>query len=85
VQKSVRLQKKLLFLLCNFGLRFLDRQEQFELSGQLILRVQAIAEVNPPNPTIGMDLNTQSFHVVGAVSATREIAQVELDLVPAFV
>eukprot|EP00353_Schmidingerella_taraikaensis_P012924 CAMPEP_0185593010 /NCGR_PEP_ID=MMETSP0434-20130131/70017_1 /TAXON_ID=626734 ORGANISM="Favella taraikaensis, Strain Fe Narragansett Bay" /NCGR_SAMPLE_ID=MMETSP0434 /ASSEMBLY_ACC=CAM_ASM_000379 /LENGTH=33 /DNA_ID= /DNA_START= /DNA_END= /DNA_ORIENTATION= len=32
-----------------------------------------------------MDLNAESLNVVGAVGATGEVRQVELDLVPALV
>ena len=32
-----------------------------------------------------MDLNAQGFYVVGTVGTSREVGQVELDLVPALV
>ena len=94
-------------------LRLLNRQEQLELRRQLLLRVQAVGEVDsgsaetrsaytdterggsgcaaaesghsPPDAAVGVDLNTERLDVVGTVRAAREVAQVELDLVPALV
>merc|ERR1719336_976073 len=63
-------------------LRFLDWKEQLELDGQLVLGVEAIGEVDPPNSAVGVNLDLQSLNVVGAVSSPREVRQVELNLVP---
>jgi len=64
---------------------FLDRQEQLELWGQLLFRVQPVAEINSSNSAIGMQLDTQRFNIVGAVGAAGEVRQVELNLIPALV
>merc|ERR1719408_982896 len=66
-------------------LRLLDRQEQLELSRQLVLRVQPVRKVDPPDPAVGVDLHTQGLDVVGAVCPTSKIRKVELNLVPALV
>ena len=63
----------------------LDRQEELELRRKLFLRVKSIREVDPSNSAVSMDLHSQSFNVVGTVSSSREIGQVELDLVPALI
>mmetsp|Transcript_28691 Transcript_28691/g.83113 ORF Transcript_28691/g.83113 Transcript_28691/m.83113 type:complete len:269 (-) Transcript_28691:399-1205(-) len=62
-----------------------DGHQQTELRGKLVLGVQAVGEVDPTNATIGVDLNPQSFDVVGAVRPTGKVAQIELDLVPTLV
>jgi hypothetical protein len=67
---------------CSGGL---DGQKQFELRGQLFFRIQAVREIYPPDAAVGVNLDPESFDVIGAVSAAREVAQVELDLVPALV
>lgn len=41
--------------LAHLGL-VLDRQVQLELSWELILRVQPVREVHPPDATVGVDL-----------------------------
>lgn len=43
-----------------------------------------VRKEDPPDANVCVDLDADGFHVVGAVSATREIGQIELDLVPAF-
>lgn len=60
-----------------------DRQEQLELRGKLLLGVEAIGEVNAADPTVRVDLYPQCFDIVRAVRSSCEVAQVELDLVPA--
>lgn len=60
-----------------------DRQEQLELRGQLLLGVEAVGEVNAADPTVRVDLYPQRLDIVRAVRSSREVAQVELDLVPA--
>ena len=42
-------------------------------------------EVGPSDAAVGMDLDTESLDVVGAVGSPRKIRQIELDLVPAFI
>lgn len=59
-----------------------DWQEQLELRRELLLRVEAVGEVDPPDAAVGVDLHPQGLDVVRAVRSTREVAQVELDLVP---
>jgi hypothetical protein len=62
-----------------------DGQEQLELWRKLLLRVQAVGEVDAADPAVGVDLHTQRLDVVGSVRATGEVRQIELDLVPALV
>ena len=63
----------------------LDGQEELELRWELLLRVQPIGEVDPPDPAVGVNLNPQGLNVVGSVGPPREVRQVELDLVPPLV
>lgn len=63
----------------------LNRQEELEFWRQLLLAVQPIREVDPADTAVGVDGHSQGFNVVGAVSPTREVGQVELDLVPALI
>ena len=63
----------------------LNRQEQFELWGQLLLWIQTVWEVNPSYSTICMDSHSESLNVVATISPSREIRQVELNLVPTLI
>jgi len=63
----------------------LHRQEELELWGELFFRVQTVGEVDSSDTTVGVDLHSQSLDVVGPVRPSREVRQVELDLVPALV
>ena len=63
----------------------LDWQVELELRWQLLLAVQPVGEINPPDATVGVDLDPEGLHVVGPVSSPREVRQVELDLIPALV
>lgn len=63
----------------------MNGQEQLKLSRQLVLAVQPVREINPPDATICVNLHAQSLHVVRSVGAARKVGQVELDLVPALV
>ena len=63
----------------------LDWQVELELRRQLLLAVQPVGEINPPDATVCVDLDPEGLHVVGPVSSPREVRQVELDLIPALV
>ena len=62
-----------------------NRQEKFELGWELVLGVQSVGEIDSTNAAVCMNLNSKRLDVVGTVSSAREIRQVELDLVPAFI
>ena len=51
----------------------------------LILSVKSIREVNSSNSAVGVDLNSEGFYVVGTVSSSGEIRQVELNLIPSLI
>mmetsp|Transcript_15465 Transcript_15465/g.46749 ORF Transcript_15465/g.46749 Transcript_15465/m.46749 type:complete len:324 (+) Transcript_15465:184-1155(+) len=63
----------------------LDGQEELELGRQVLLGVEAVGEVDAADAAVGVDLHAERLNVVGAVRAAGEVAQVELDLVPAIV
>ena len=60
-------------------------QEKFELWWELIFGVESIGEVNSSNSAVGVDLNSKGLYVVGSVSSSCEVGQVELNLIPALV
>ncbi len=62
-----------------------DGEEELELGRELILGVKAIGEVDSSDSAVGVNLDAQRLDVVRAVGASREIGQVELNLVPALV
>lgn len=62
-----------------------DGQEELELRGKLLLRVEAVGEIDAADAAVGVYLHAQRLDVVRAIRAAREVRQVELDLVPAFV
>jgi hypothetical protein len=63
----------------------LNGQKEFEFWGKLLLRVKAVREVNASNAAVGMDLDTEGLNVVCAIGPTREVGEIELDLVPAVI
>ena len=79
------LPRNFLASLDDISLLLLHGQEQLELRGQLLLRVQPVREVDPPDPAVGVDLHPQRLDVVGAVGSAREVAEVELNLIPALI
>ena len=60
-------------------------QEELELWWELVLGVESIGEIDSSDSAVGMDLNSQSLYVVGSVSSSREIRQVELNLIPTLI
>jgi len=58
---------------------------ELELGRELVFRVETVGKVDPTNSAVGVDLHSKRFNVIGAVSTTCEIRQVELNLVPAIV
>mmetsp|Transcript_16531 Transcript_16531/g.39267 ORF Transcript_16531/g.39267 Transcript_16531/m.39267 type:complete len:257 (-) Transcript_16531:7-777(-) len=65
--------------------RLLDGQEELELCRELLLRVQAVGEVDAADTAVRVNLHAQSLDVVCAIRTAREIRQVELNLVPALI
>ena len=63
----------------------LDRQEQFELWGQLLLRIETVWEINPSYSAVGVNCDSKSFNIVAAIGPSCEVWQVELNLVPSFI
>ena len=63
----------------------LDGEVELELGGELLLAVEPVGEVDAADAAVGVDLDPQRLHVVGAVRPPGEVRQVELDLVPALV
>eukprot|EP00191_Tetraselmis_sp_GSL018_P011050 CAMPEP_0177602144 /NCGR_PEP_ID=MMETSP0419_2-20121207/14697_1 /TAXON_ID=582737 /ORGANISM="Tetraselmis sp., Strain GSL018" /LENGTH=221 /DNA_ID=CAMNT_0019095579 /DNA_START=234 /DNA_END=899 /DNA_ORIENTATION=- len=67
------------------GSGLLNRQEELELGGKLLLGVKAVREIDPPYAAVCVDLNSQGLDVVGTVRPAGEVREVELDLVPSLV
>ena len=63
----------------------LDGEVELELGGELLLAVEPVGEVDAADAAVGVDLDPERLHVVGAVRPPGEVRQVELDLVPALV
>ncbi len=64
------------------ALVLLHGQVQLELRRELLLRIEPVGEVDPPDAAVGVDLHPESLHIVRPVRAPGEVCQVELDLVP---
>jgi len=63
----------------------LNRQKQLEFRGQLILRIQAIREIDPSDSAICVNLHSQCLHIICSVCSPRKIRQIELDLIPSII
>ena len=68
-------------MLCLSG----NGEEELEFGRKLVLGVETIGEVNSSDSAVRMNLNSQRLDVVCAVSASSEVRQVELNLVPSLV
>ena len=62
-----------------------NRQEKFELWWELILSVESIREIDSSNSAVSMNLDSKGLYVVGTVSSSGEIRQVELNLIPSLI
>lgn len=60
-------------------------QEELELWRKLILGVESVGEVDSSNSAVSMNLNSKGLYVVGSVSSSCEIGQVELNLIPTLI
>ena len=63
----------------------LDREIQFKFCGQFILGIQTIGKVNPANSAICVNLNAESFYIIGTIGSSCEICEVKLNFVPAVI
>jgi len=60
-------------------------QEQLEFWGQFLLGVQAVGEVQSTNSAICVQRHSERLDVVRAVCTSREVREVELNLIPALI
>ena len=60
-------------------------QEELELWWKLVLGVESVGEIDSPDSAVSVDLNSKGLYVVGTVSSSGEIRQVELNLIPALI
>ena len=60
-------------------------EEKFELGRKLILSVESVGEVDSSDSAVSVDLDSEGLYVVGTVSSSGEIRQVELNLIPSFI
>ena len=72
--------------LCSLALWFAGNwQEKLELWWKLVFGVKSVWEVYSSNSAVSVDLNSQSFDVVGTIGSPGEIRQVELNLIPSLI
>lgn len=69
----------------NRGSPHLDWKVELELRRQLLLRVEAVREVDSAEPAVRMNLHPQRLDVICAVRPFCQISKVQLDVVPAIV
>ena len=62
-----------------------DWQEELELGWKLVFGVESVREINSSNSAVSVDLNSKGLYVVGTISSSGEIRQVELNLIPSFI
>ena len=60
-------------------------QEELELWWELVLGVESVREIDSSDSAVSVDLDSKGLYVVGTVSSSREIRQVELNLIPSFI
>ena len=71
---------------CSLSLRLSGNgQEELELGRELVFGVESIGEVDSSDSAVSVDLDSEGLDVVGTVSSSGEIRQVELNLIPSFV
>ena len=62
-----------------------NRQEELELWWELVLGVESIGEIDSSDSAVSVDLDSKGLYVVGTVSSSGEIRQVELNLIPSLI
>ena len=62
-----------------------DWQEQFEFWWKFVFCVKSIWEIDSSDSAVSMNLYSQGFNIVGTISSSGEIGQVELNLVPSLI
>ena len=62
-----------------------DWQEELELGWKLVFGVESVREINSSNSAVSVDLNSKGLYIVGTISSSGEIRQVELNLIPSFI
>lgn len=63
----------------------MDRKVKLELRRQLLLRVEAVREVNSAKSAVCMNLHPQRLGVICAIRPFRQISEIQLNVVPAIV
>jgi len=62
-----------------------DGQIKLELRRQLILTVEPVGEVDASEPTVGINGEPLCLDITGAIGSSREVGQIEANLIPALV
>ena len=60
-------------------------QEEFEFWREFVFSVESVGEVDSSDSAVSVDLNSKSLYVVGTISSSGEIRQVELNLIPSLI
>ena len=60
-------------------------QEKLELWWELVFGVESVGEIDSSDSAVSVDLNSKGLYVVGTVSSSGEIRQIELNLIPSLI
>ena len=60
-------------------------QEKLEFWRELIFSVESVREIDSSDSAVCMNLNSKSLYIVSTIGSSREIRQVELNLIPALI
>ena len=63
----------------------MDWKVELEFRWQLLLRIQAIGEINSAKSTVCMNLHPECLDVICAVRSLCKISEVQLNVVPAII
>lgn len=62
-----------------------DRQVEFKLGRQFILRIHSVCKIYSSQSTVGVDSDPNRFHIITAIGSLSKVGQVKADLIPPLV
>ena len=84
--KVAAAEKWLDFWICSLSLWLTGNwQEKLELWWELVFGVESVGEIDSSDSAVSVDLNSKGLYVVGTVSSSGEIRQIELNLIPSLI
>jgi hypothetical protein len=59
--------------------------EELIVRRKFFFGIETIAEIDSSDTTVSVNLNAESFDIIGTIGTTSEIGKIELNLIPTFI